>query len=192
MSRPLPVASSLRRPVVAFLVASVFALCGVVGLFGAPRASAAAAPSGHVTRLVVRKSAHTLTLYDGARPLGTYRVAIGPGGPGPKLREGDKVTPTGRYHIVSRNPSRFRVFLRLDYPNAADKARFADLKRRGVLEPNATIGGSIGIHGAPPERLAKPLHKQVDWTLGCVALDDDEIVALSARVADGTPVDIED
>ena len=44
----------------------------------------------------------------------------------------------------------------------------------------------------PPERLAKPLHKTVDWTAGCVALDDDEIVALSARVPDGTPVDIED
>ncbi len=195
MDRPstpaISVGPPVRRAAGASLAAVALGLLGV-GLLAAPPVRAAGPAPGHVTRLVVRKGAHTLTLYDGARALGAYRVAIGPGGAGPKLREGDKVTPTGRYHVISRNPSRYRVFLRLDYPNAADRARFAELKRTGALGASATIGGSIGIHGAPPERLAKPLHKKVDWTAGCVALDDDEIVALSARVPDGTPVDIED
>lgn len=188
---PAAVRRAVRRAAAASLAAVALGLLGV-GLRAAPRASAAGPAPGRVARLVVRKGAHTLTLYDGPRALGVYRVAIGPGGAGPKLREGDKVTPTGRYHVISRNPSRYRVFLRLDYPNAADRARFAERKRTGALGSSATIGGSIGIHGAPPERLAKPLHKTVDWTAGCVALDDDEIVALSARVPDGTPVDIED
>lgn len=180
------------KPARSLTLALVALLVGLVGLVSGTHARAARPTPGTVTRVVVQKSAHALTLYDGARVVGSYKVAIGPGGAGPKLREGDKITPVGRYHVVSRNPSRYRVFLRLDYPNADDRARFAELKRRGLLDASATIGGNVGIHGAPPDRAAKPLHKSFDWTLGCVALDDDEIVEISRRVKDGTPVDIVD
>ena len=33
------------------------------------------------------------------------------------------------------------VFMRIDYPNAADRRRFAELKAKGVLPRSATIGG---------------------------------------------------
>ena len=125
---------------------------------------------------------------------GPDTVAIGPGGAGPKLREGDKVTPVGRYHVIRHQPSQYKVFLRLDYPNATDRARFTRLKREGALPKEATIGGDIGIHG-PPVTLSpavKPLLKMTDWTLGCIAVDDDEISEIAARVPDGTIVDIED
>jgi murein L,D-transpeptidase YafK len=106
--------------------------------------------------------------------------------------EGDKVTPVGRYRIVSKGPSRYHVFLGLDYPNAADRARFARAKAEGLLPANARIGGDVGIHGAPPQLEWKAVHKTVDWTLGCIAVDDDEIETIARATAIGTPVDIED
>ncbi|MCY2929432.1 MAG: L,D-transpeptidase [Planctomycetota bacterium] len=45
-------------------------------------------------RVVVVKSQRTMTVYDGASPVRTYRVAVG-GGSGDKVREGDLCTPGG-------------------------------------------------------------------------------------------------
>jgi lipoprotein-anchoring transpeptidase ErfK/SrfK len=36
------------------------------------------------------------------------------------------------------------------------------------------------------------VHKSSDWTLGCIALDDDEIDEIASRVKDGTRVVITD
>lgn len=141
-------------------------------------------------RIVVKKHEHTITLMNGETVLFRTNVAIGPGGDGPKLREGDSVTPVGRYHVVSKGPSRFHVFLGLDYPNADDRARFARLKAERKLPKDARIGGDVGIHGAPPQW--KLGHKLVDWTLGCVAVDDDEIEKIAKATPVGTLVDIED
>ncbi|HEX7665955.1 MAG TPA: L,D-transpeptidase family protein [Polyangiaceae bacterium] len=145
-----------------------------------------------VDRIVIKKGAHTMELFEGANVVGSYRVAIGPGGAGVKHQQGDNVTPVGRYHVVSRSPSRYHVFMRLDYPNASDRARFAKAVADGTLPKGAQIGGDIGIHGAPPQPEWKNLHKTVDWTAGCIAVDDDEIEKVAAAVDDGTIVDIED
>ena len=142
------------------------------------------------TRIEVKKSAHEMRLYDGAELLGTYTVSIGPGGAGPKLREGDRVTPVGDYHIVWKGPSRFNTFMLLDYPNAEDRARFAKLKAQGSLAKGARIGGDVGIHGAGP--VYAPGDEIQDWTLGCVAVDDEEIQRIAPMVPVGTPVHIAD
>jgi len=155
-------------------------------------AVASAQQSPRATRLVIHKGAHEVLVYGGDAVLHRYRAAIGPGGAGFKQREGDKVTPVGHYHVTMHQPSRYHLFLRLDYPNADDRARFAQLVASGELPKDATIGGDIGIHGAPPQQEWKAIHKTVDWTLGCVAVDDAEIDELGALVKDGTPVDIED
>ena len=161
----------------------------LAALLCAPAASSAADPP--VTRVAIAKGAHTLTLYAGDRPRKTYTVAIGPGGSGPKHREGDKITPVGHYKITMHQPSQFSLFLRLYYPSAADWARFNASKQSGELPKGATIGGDIGIHGTGnPEWTG--IHKLTDWTLGCVALDNDEIAEIAAQVKDGTPVDISD
>jgi murein L,D-transpeptidase YafK len=155
---------------------------------------APAAGERRVTRIVINKQEHTLELKAGEDTLASYKVALGPGGPGPKLREGDKVTPVGRYHVMMHQPSQYRVFLRLDYPNADDVRRFAALKASGDLPKSAKIGSDIGIHG-PPVAMPdadKPGLKAYDWTWGCIALDDAEILEVARRVKDGTPVDIED
>lgn len=151
-------------------------------------------PAARVTRVVIKKREHTLQLVAGEVVVSSYTVAIGPGGLGPKTREGDMVTPVGRYHVTMHQPSQYKVFLRLDYPNAEDVKRFALLKQRGTLPASARIGGDIGIHGPPvgiPEPIKSAL-KTRDWTAGCIAVDDDEISDIARLVRDGTPVDIED
>jgi murein L,D-transpeptidase YafK len=150
------------------------------------------AKAGSVNRVTISKGTHTMELWTGETLVRRYRVAIGPGGAGPKLREGDKVTPTGRYHVVDGVPSQFHVFMRLDYPNADDWARFNKLKAEGKLPKDARIGGDIGIHGAPPAPEWKSMHKTVDWTLGCIAVDDAEIEEIDRLVPGGTIVDITD
>jgi murein L,D-transpeptidase YafK len=169
-------------------------------VFGGPPPVANASPQKRVTRVVIKKEEHTMQLLSSPRPgapeeiVASYKVAIGPGGAGPKRREGDMVTPVGRYHVTMRSPSQYKVFLRLDYPNAEDYKRFAALKQRGELPKDARIGGDIGIHGPPvstPEPMKSAL-KAHDWTAGCIAVDDHEISEIARLVRDGTPVDIED
>jgi murein L,D-transpeptidase YafK len=147
-------------------------------------------------RIVVGKQAHRLTLYDGDRLIKSYRAAVG-GGSGDKLREGDKCTPEGEFYVCVRNPqSQYVLSLGLSYPNGEDAARglrdgLIDRKQhddivkavRGKRQPpwNTPLGGEIMIHGCGASR---------DWTLGCVALEDDDIRELYPVIPVGTPVEI--
>jgi lipoprotein-anchoring transpeptidase ErfK/SrfK len=150
-----------------------------------------ATPRPRVDEVLVEKAAHRLSLVSGDRVVRVYGVAIGPGGAGPKRYEGDWVTPTGTYRITGRVPSKWHTFLALDYPNQADRARHADLERRGEIPAGRGPGHGIGIHGHRPDQPDK-LHKLVDWTRGCVALDLDEIDEVAAAAPVGTRVRIVD
>ncbi|MBX3226853.1 MAG: L,D-transpeptidase family protein [Labilithrix sp.] len=176
------------------MVRRVLALCAVLSLLVTSHAAGAPAPK-KVTRVLIQKKAHTMKLLaaDGTE-VQSYTVAIGPGGLGPKRQEGDMTTPVGRYHVTTRQPSKYKIFLGIDYPTAADWKRFNALKASGELPKEATIGGAIGIHGPPvsvPDVL-KPAVKLRDWTAGCIAVNDDEITEVASLVKDGTVVDIED
>jgi murein L,D-transpeptidase YafK len=153
--------------------------------FSAPSASR---PAEHEIRIA--KGAHRLELVADGRVVKTYRVAIGPGGPGPKIMEGDRVTPVGTYRIAGRF-SLYHQFLNVSYPNAEDRARHAGLRRQGLVPPGIGVGGGIGIHGTG-HRDWNGVHKETDWTLGCIALDDAEIDEVSAWAKDGTRVVITD
>jgi murein L,D-transpeptidase YafK len=160
-----------------------------------PAAADATHAGPHVTRVHLTKSTHALTLFDGDQVVASFHASIGPGGPGFKRREGDNVTPVGRYHVQSHQASQYRIFLRLDYPNADDRARFAALKASGELPPSARIGSDIGIHGTPQSHEwdgERDRFRDVDWTAGCVAVQDEEIDRIAALVSDGTVIEIED
>jgi murein L,D-transpeptidase YafK len=150
-------------------------------------ASGGADPS--VSEVRIEKEAHTLSLLSGDTVLKTYRVAIGPGGPGPKRMQGDRVTPVGRYRVSGRIKNLFHQFLIVSYPNAEDVRRFGEAKRRGEIPAGRQIGNGIGIHGVGAPA---PGHKDTDWTLGCIALDDEEIDEVARKVPDGTPIVITD
>jgi len=111
-------------------------------------------------------------------------VALGRGDLAPKEREGDGRTPEGHYIIDSRNgASHYHKALHVSYPNAEDRARAAKL--------GASPGGAIMIHGLPNGMgWLGAAHRLYDWTLGCIAVTDEEIDEIWNLVPVGTPVEI--
>lgn len=124
-------------------------------------------------RAVLFKLERTLVFYGGEHEVKRYSVAIGRGGPGPKRREGDALTPEGRYHMMP--PGRpsgdgFRWFIPIDYPNAEDRERARQLGQQ------VPLGGAIGLHGTGDTPWTS-IHARGDrsWTLGCLAVTNQEI-----------------
>ncbi|WP_437840496.1 L,D-transpeptidase family protein [Sorangium sp. So ce1153] len=156
--------------------------------------AAAAAASARVTEIRIDKSEHTLDLVADGTIVRSYRVALGPGGSGPKLYEGDRRTPVGTYRVAGRIKGLFHQFLVVSYPNEEDRRRFAELRRRGEVPPGRGVGHGIGIHGVGGGGGAVHAgsHKDTDWTLGCIALDDDEIDEVARRTPDGAKIVITD
>jgi len=136
-------------------------------------------------RIVVDKSAHTMTLYAANQQLKTYKVALGRGAGAAKQRKGDHETPAGRYIIDGRNPnSRFHLALHVSYPNAEDRARAKALGQ--------STGGDIMVHGVEPKfRWLGGLQHDVDWTDGCIAVTDKEMDEIWNAVPVGTPIEIQ-
>ena len=123
---------------------------------------AAGVPHPRALLLRVFKDERVLEMWAVASPGGPFvhvgdrPVCASSGGPGPKARTGDGQVPEGLYRVTTLNPwSRFHLSLRLDYPNAADRAR-----NPGV--PVSALGGEIFIHGDCV-------------TIGCVPLGDEAI-----------------
>ena len=141
----------------------------------------------------VRKTEHTLTLYEGSERMKTYAVVLGKDPMWAKLYEGDKRTPEGEYHIIKKYYHPFwSRFMLLDYPTPANReihkwsaARALVPKRgRGAAGP----GGAIGIHGTYDESLNR---RGTNWTAGCVSLLNHDVDELYDLVPIGTRVVIE-
>jgi murein L,D-transpeptidase YafK len=135
-------------------------------------------------RIVVMKSARTMTLESNGHVLKTYKVALGGQPVGAKERQGDHKTPEGEYTIdAKKEQSRFDMALHLSYPNAADRARARNLG----LNP----GGDVEIHGLGKQYgWIGARHRMVDWTDGCIAVTNDEIQEIFGMVPVGTHVEI--
>lgn len=137
-----------------------------------------------IDRLVVHKSARTMSAYSGGRLLKTYPVSLGKNPVGHKQFEGDGKTPEGRYRINERNPhSGYHKNLGVSYPNEADQAYAA---RHGK-----SPGGLIKIHGIKNGLgFIGRKHLQKDWTDGCIAVTDEEIDELYRSVKHNAEIEI--
>jgi murein L,D-transpeptidase YafK len=145
--------------------------------------------------IVIRKSCRTLDVYRYGDRVRSFPAVFGQGGTqGRKLYEGDMRTPSGLYSIIGdRYHDRWEHFFLLDYPTAADARRYQvamaygeiPMRGRGV----AAIGGAVGIHGTDKPEMNR---QGVDWTWGCISLDNDNVRDLAAWATVGTPVLIED
>jgi len=150
----------------------------------ADRPDASAAVTGPVDRVKVLKSERRLILLSGDTPVREYRVSLGRNPVGHKRREGDKRTGLGLFRINRLNGgSRFHLSLGLDYPQAADIAR----AKAGGYDP----GGDIMIHGLP-SNLAKLgfAYTPGDWTDGCIAVTNSDMVEIWLLTPDNTPIEI--
>jgi L,D-transpeptidase-like protein len=133
------------------------------------------------------KSRYRLDVYYKGHLYTTYHAVFGRSlASGTKLWEGDRRTPEGAYHIVAKRPSaRFRYFLRIDYPNDVDRVRFAEMRDDGEIPSRVREGGEIGIHGTDNPILNVG---NVNWTTGCISIDNGDIVELARLLPIGTLV----
>jgi hypothetical protein len=135
------------------------------------------------TAILVDKLEHRCLLLVAGRVDRAYVANLGRNWYRLKSQEHDASTPEGEYKIKSKFRSgSFGQALLLDYPNAADRARFNALKRTGAIPVRARIGGSIEIHGGG--------RHNSDWTDGCVSLENPEMADLYKRSYAGMPVTI--
>ncbi|MFO0705338.1 MAG: L,D-transpeptidase [Nitrospira sp.] len=139
----------------------------------------------HTTAIVVSKAERLLTLYKNGTKVLSFPVRLGFNGMREKQFQGDGATPEGRYRVTAKRgqgQTQFYRALVLDYPNQDDRRRFEQAKKTGRIPSATHIGGQIEIHGVENELMAQ--------TLGCVMLDNAQMVALYERVEPGTPVTI--
>lgn len=149
----------------------------------APSAASASAIE-MADRVVVRKAERRLLLMRGDRVLRSFDVALGLSPTGHKQREGDFRTPEGNYRLAGRNPnSDFFLAIQVNYPGPEDLRR--------ASEEGVNPGGLIMIHGQP-NRPSKPLeyYQTRDWTNGCIAVSNADMVDIWLMTPDNTPIQI--
>jgi murein L,D-transpeptidase YafK len=162
------------------IVVAVFVALSTRGVPLEPRQTLPAATVAD--RIVIEKSARTLSLFSGDRKVKTYRIALGSNPRGPKQQEGDGRTPEGAYRIDGRKKdSAFHRALHISYPNARDRRRARQLR--------VSPGSAIMIHGLPKGMGALgKAHSLRDWTQGCIAVTNEEIEEIWRVVPNGTRV----
>jgi len=138
----------------------------------------------HADRVVIVKRERRLYLYQGDRVVAQYPVKLGLNPYGHKQQEGDFRTPEGKYQLTRRNrQSEFFLSIQVSYPNREDAA--------WAKENGWSPGGLIMIHGQPnvPKR-SPEFYATRDWTDGCIALSNADMVDVWLRTAPGIPIEI--
>ena len=142
-------------------------------------------PEKEKLALVLDSTKSTLFVFENTgrtpRYVADYYVTIGKNGL-EKLREGDKKTPVGVYHVVSQLPKdKLTDFYGsgaypISYPNEWDQMRGRD-------------GHGIWLHGTPRDTYSRPPRASD----GCIVLTNQDLEALAARLQIGsTPIVIAD
>ncbi len=142
-------------------------------------------PEKEKLALVLDSTKSTLFVFENTgkapRYVADYYVTIGKNGL-EKLREGDKKTPVGVYHVVSQLPKdKLTDFYGsgaypISYPNEWDQMRGRD-------------GHGIWLHGTPRDTYSRPPRASD----GCIVLTNQDLETLAARLQIGsTPIVIAD
>ncbi len=145
----------------------------------------------------VYKKRRILELYYSEKLIASFPIALGSEPLGPKMCQGDGKTPEGLYSVCTRNvKSKYCLFLGLTYPNPTDAKQgleqglVSETEYHALLEAAArgqrpcwdtALGGAIGIHGGGT---------LTDWTAGCIALTDTDMISLWPQTPLGTAVHI--
>lgn len=135
-------------------------------------------------KVLIEKSKRKLHLLRDGEVFRSFDIALGIRPVGDKEREGDFKTPEGSYSLDTRNPhSEFFLSIHVSYPNV-DDARAA---RNKGQQP----GGSIMIHGQPntPTR-SEAYYRTQDWTNGCIAVSNSDMIDIWLMTANDTPIEI--
>ncbi len=160
-------------------------------------------PGSEERWVLVDTDTYTITVYQGEAPfVRLENLAVGRAGTAETRRRGDQTTPTGKFRIDRIHPeSNYHFFLGLNYPtmeHARDARDDGTIERdeyehfldefanQGRAPQNTALGGHIGIHGVGDRSVS--FHRGVNWTDGCVAVEDEQIDILAELVDIGTRV----
>jgi hypothetical protein len=135
--------------------------------------------------LVVDKFSRICKVYRSGKKIKEFEVELGVNWLGDKRHRGDRATPEGKYKIIAKksgNKTIYHKALLINFPNEEDKKKFASEKANGNIPQSYNIGGSIEIHGGGG--------KGIDWTEGCVALENRDMDQLFSLCEVGTPIAI--
>jgi murein L,D-transpeptidase YafK len=137
-----------------------------------------------VDRVVVHKAKRLMELYRDGSLVASYKVSLGLVPTGQKQREGDYRTPEGSYRLTRRNAqSDFFLAVQVSYPELADIA----IARRNGWAP----GGAIMVHGLPNLlKYSRERYLSNDWTDGCIALSNEDMLDFWLLTGQGTPIEI--
>jgi murein L,D-transpeptidase YafK len=180
----------MPRNIVVLVTAAFILFCGAGTRAESPLQSSALVSSSVeaalplADKVVVRKSERKLYLMNNGTPLREYKIALGLRPEGHKQYEGDFRTPEGKYRLTRRNPnSEYFLSILVDYPNEQDVKR----ARAQGLRP----GGAIMIHGQPnTPKKPRDYYANVDWTEGCIAVSNSDMVEIWLMTTPGTPIEI--
>jgi murein L,D-transpeptidase YafK len=162
------------------LSAIVLAMGAVPGVLGGAQASDFTVAD----KVLVEKSKRKLHLLKGGVAFRSFDIALGIRPVGDKEKEGDFKTPEGNYLLDARNPdSEYFLAIHVSYPDSADRA---EARNKGV-DP----GGAIMIHGQPndPTR-SEAYYRTQDWTNGCIAVSNSDMIDIWLMTAENTPIEI--
>ena len=132
--------------------------------------------------IVVNKEKRNIIMYKKGEIINTFNISLGFEPIGTKVKRGDGKTPEGLYYIEDKiRESSFFLALKVSYPNPWDIRR--------ALELNYHPGGQIMIHGVPNIGYDKNYHNsKYDWTKGCIAISNQEMLKIWKAVSVGTPI----
>lgn len=137
-----------------------------------------------VDRVIVHKANRKMELFRDGALVASYKISLGLVPTGTKQREGDYRTPEGSYRLTRRNAqSDFFLAVQVSYPEAADIA----MARKNGWAP----GGSIMVHGLPNLlKYSRDRYLSTDWTDGCIALSNEDMLDFWLLTGLGTPIEI--
>lgn len=146
--------------------------------------------------LVAHKSARRLMLVEHGRTRDCVAMGLGFAPRGHKHREGDGRTPEGWYRTSDKPWSDFPGAIAIHYPNEDDASvartdgRLSETEHQVVMQSLAddlvppqqtSMGGEVLIHGGGSGR---------DWTLGCMALEDEDLDRIREALPEGKRVSL--
>jgi len=152
--------------------------------------------------ILVHKKDKRLMLMDGLVERGAWAIDLGADPEGDKVMSGTLApghyrTPEGEMYICRKVPnSRFYKAFLLSYPTIAHakqglgkgiinktqyQAIVTAIKSRDVPPQDTNLGGWVEIHGSGTGG-------KYDWTLGCIALQNDVIDLIWSQIVPGMPV----
>jgi murein L,D-transpeptidase YafK len=135
------------------------------------------------TVILVDKVDATCIILKGGKEYKSFNAEFGKSWMGNKSFSGDKATPEGVYKVTekkSRPKTKYYKALLINYPNGDDQKRYDRMVRTGEISRRTGIGGLIEIHGDGG--------KGVNWTDGCVALDNRDMDVVYSQCGVHTPV----